>query len=84
MQLNKVLRTEDLFKIESLLSEEGYGDCGLEIVIRVRSKEILDRVNEEFYYSNNKEGTPPDVDDVNVLIGGTRFKYVVDEEKDAE
>ena len=80
MQLNKVLKLDDLAKIYGALDEEGYGDSGLEIVIRVRSKEILSKVNEEFYYENSKEGEPPEVDEVNVQIGGINFKYIVKEE----
>lgn len=84
MQLNKVLKLEDLFKIQALLEDEGYGNCGLEVVIKVRNREIFEKVNEEYYYSNNKEGTPPDVDNINVKIGNINFKYVVDDEEAQE
>lgn len=82
MRLNKVLKLEDLAKIYAAIDEEGYGDSGLEIILRVRSKEILDKVNEQFYYEDRKEGTPPDTDEVIVTIGGTTFKYVVDDVSD--
>ena len=45
--------------------------------MEVRSDEVLKKVNEEFYYNGNKEGVPPEVDEVDVCIGNVHFKYVV-------
>lgn len=82
MRLNKVLKLDDLARIYAAIDDEGYGDCGLEIILRVRNKEILNKVNEQFYYEDRKEGTPPDTDEVIVTIGGMTFKYIVDDATD--
>lgn len=79
MPIGNVLTLEDLSKIEAFLEEEGYADMGLEIVIPVREP-VFKKVNEEMYYMNNSEGVPPDVDEIEVRIGGVNFKYVVRED----
>jgi len=79
MSVNGLLGSNDLEKIAGLLEENGYGDSNLTITINVRSKDILSRINDDFFYRNNVEGTPPEVDEVNVDVGGVHFKYVVDE-----
>ena len=80
MAIGTVLKSDDLEKIAALLSDNGYKDSNITIVINARTKDILDRVNEDFFYRNNQEGTPPDVNEVNVDINGIHFKYVVEED----
>jgi hypothetical protein len=80
MLLNKVPKIDDLAKIQEAIFDAGYADYGIEVVINVRSHEILEKVNEEFFYSSGNSGNPQDVDVVNVDIGGLNFKYVVKEE----
>ena len=60
------------------MEDEGYGDIDLDITVGLK-KSSFDRVNEEFYYMNNKEGTPPDVEEIEVTIGHVNFKYVLRE-----
>ena len=79
MPVGNILTMDDLLKIQALLSEEGYGECRLKITIPVRNTQTLARVNEEFYYKNNKEGTPPDVEVVDVNVGNINFEYIVEE-----
>ena len=80
MAIGTVLKSDDLEKIAALLSDNGYKDSNITIVINARTKDILDRVNEDLFYRNNQEGTPPDVNEVNVDINGIHFKYVVEED----
>ena len=79
MPVANILTIDDLFKIQALLEDEGYGDVDLDITMGLK-KPSFDRVNEQFYYMNNKEGTPPDVEEVAVNIGNVHFKYVVKED----
>lgn len=79
MPVNGVLTISDLEKIASMLNDEGFGESNLTVIIKVRNKDILSRINDDFFYRNNAEGTPPDVDEVNVAMGGVNFKYVVEE-----
>ena len=79
MQLNRVLKIDDLYKIQAAIAEAGYNDDVLEIVMTVRTKDILKRINEELYYIGNKDGVPPEVDEISVKIGNIDFKYVLDE-----
>ena len=80
MSVNGVLTASDLEKIAALLEENGYGSSNLTVVVGVRSKDVLSRINDDYFYRNNAEGTPPDVDEVNVDMGNVHFKYVVEEE----
>ena len=79
MPINGMLNAEDLEKISELLEDNGYGQSNVIVVIPVQSKSILSRINDDFFYRNNEEGTPPDVDEVNVKVGNVRFKYMVEE-----
>ena len=79
MPISGMLNAEDLEKISELLEDNGYGQSNIIVVIPVQSKAILSRINDDFFYRNNEEGTPPDVDEVNVKAGNVRFKYIVEE-----
>ncbi len=78
MAVNKVLTLLDISNIANFFAENGYG--GLEVVVKVETQEMLDKVNEQFFYSNNQEGSPESVPVVNVNVGDTHFKYVVNED----
>ena len=80
MSVSGILTADDLEKIAGLLEENGYIDKNITVVINVKNKETLSRINDDFYYRNNQEGVPPDVDEVNVTVSNTRFKYVVEEQ----
>lgn len=80
MSVNGLLTESDLKKIAELLEENGYGEHDIQIVINVKSPGILSRINDDFFYRNNQEGTPPDVDEVNVTVGNTKFKYIAKED----
>ena len=79
MQLDRVLKVEDLVKIHAAMNEAGYGEDSFEIILKVRSQEVLNKINEEFYYNGTKEGTPPEAEEVAVDVGNIKFKYVVEE-----
>ncbi len=79
MPVGSVLSFDDILKISEALKE--YEDSNLTITIGVRSKDILDRINDDYFYRNNETGTPPEVDEVEVSVGKFHFKYVVDDGK---
>ncbi len=79
MAIGNIITIDDLNKITDLLIENNYGAYGITISIPVRSKEILSRINDDFYYRNNGEGTPPDVEEINVEISGIKFRYYINE-----
>ena len=80
MPVNGLLNSNDLEKIASILEENGYGNSNITVVINVRTKGVLSRINEDFFYRNNVDGTPPDVDEVNVDVGEIHFKYIANED----
>lgn len=79
MAIGSVLTFEDLQKIAEFIGDNGYSDK-VTIVVPVRNKETLARINDDFFYRNNNEGTPPDVDEIKVTVGGVNFKYVIEKE----
>lgn len=81
MQLDRILRLNDLFTIQEAIVDAGYGEDKLEITLKVRAVPILQQINVDLFYKENNEGEPPEeVDEVNVNIGNVHFKYVLDED----
>ena len=89
MPTNKILKGEDLSEIASWLIENGYSDANLKIVIRVKDKQTLKNINDDYFYrfdhyplnegEKNNENTNRDAEEIVVNIGGIDFQYVVDE-----
>lgn len=83
--MHGILKLEDLYALQTAISDAGYGEDDFEIVMRVRNRAVLEKVNEEFYYQEgnaNKDeaaAPPDDVDEVNVRIANVNFKYIVNE-----
>ena len=85
MSVKKILRGEDLSEIASWLIENGYSDANLKILIRVKDKQMLQNINDDYFYrfAHNDDTTDKnanrDADQIDVNIGGIDFQYVVDE-----
>lgn len=74
--MKTVLTTEDLFKIHSLLEENGYGEIPLSIVNKILTKDRLKKINEHIRISNNdKSENNQDFDQINVQVGNIEFQY---------
>lgn len=72
-----MLKIDDLYNIAAAIDDAGYGGAPIEILIHVPSKDIMEKVNEEYFYANNGDGTPPDVDTVEVSVGDVKFRYII-------
>ena len=46
--MNNLLKQEDILKIAAFLSNNGY--AGLEVINYVDTQEILNKINEDFFY----------------------------------
>lgn len=89
MPVNKILKGEDLSEIASWLIENGYSDAGLKIVIKVKDKQTLKNINDDYFYrfahyplnenNENNDNAERDAEEIDVNIGGIDFQYVVDE-----
>lgn len=89
MSMKKILKGEDLSEIASWLIENGYSDANLKILIKVKDKQMLKNINDDYFYrfahykledgDENKENTNRDADQIDVNIGGIDFQYIVDE-----
>lgn len=70
-------KIDDLINMSEILNNE-FGktiDLSLfEIIINVDDNTIK-KINEDLYYRYNSDGSPEDVDEVNVRSNGIRFKY---------
>ena len=80
MSVKGIYTEADLSKMAQILEENGFNSPSITVVINVKSKEVLSRINDDYFYRNNPEGNPPEVDEVNVEIGNIRFKYVVEQD----
>lgn len=76
---NKALKYDDAIKIARFLVENKYDKYGLTILSEFPSKDILNKVNEEFFYRVNKDTDekPIQCEEVNVSIEGINFKYIL-------
>lgn len=55
----------------------------MEIVFKVKSLDVLKKINEDFFYRLNTEGEiDNDITSITLNINGLTFKYVVDDTGD--
>ena len=74
------LKLEDLIKISTIVGEE-YPESEFTVIMKVPNKATLDRINEDYYYRQNKEGEPESVDRVDIELGKLHFIYAIEGEK---
>ena len=76
----RILGFEDLAKIANAIYDLGYSEDCLTVNIPVPNKMLLDRINEEYHYRFGMEGeADTSVDEVNITIGPTSFKYYIED-----
>ena len=84
MSVKKILTSEDLNAIADYLTENGYNEAGLKILIRVNDKQTLQNISDDYFYrfaANDENAVrKEDVNEVNVNIGDIEFSYVVRED----
>lgn len=78
---NKILTLDDIIKLSSLMHHNGFSGENITVSIGVKTLELLNKINEEIFYKNNKKNTennaPQKVDEIVVNINGITFKYVL-------
>jgi hypothetical protein len=75
--MKTILDLEDLYTIQNLLEENGYGEIPLKIQIDVLTKERLKQVNDTLFLqsADNTEKTDDDFEQINVNIANIEFQY---------
>lgn len=75
--MKTILNLEDLYTIQNLLEENGYGEIPLKIQIDVLTKERLKQVNDTLFMqsADNTEKTDDDFEQINVNIANIEFQY---------
>ena len=84
MDKKKILKTEDLLKLSSVIHNNmipEYDMSNMTIILTV-DEDTLKRVNEDIFYTNNNNTmeTPVDVDEIVINVNGIHFKYTLLEE----
>jgi hypothetical protein len=79
--MKTLLTLEDLYTIQGVLDENGYGDIPLKIQIDILTKERLKQINDSLYAHNtdNQEKVEDDFEQINVKIGNVEFQYKLNE-----
>lgn len=79
--MNKIPKGDILIRIADLLKSEFEKEIDFSIMeIRFNvGKNMIQKVNEDFYYRYNNEGEPEPADEVAVTTNGITFKYVGEE-----
>lgn len=77
-----VLKYDDLIKLSNAITELGYDHSNITVNIGIRTKERLNRLNDDFFYRSNlpEEQRIKDVSEININIGGITYHYYVIEE----
>jgi hypothetical protein len=82
--MKKILLYKDLANIAFFLKENRLNEDGnLTVTIKVKDKDTLNKINEEFYYryaNGDKSTKPKYCDELNIQIDGVDFKYYVEAE----
>lgn len=75
--MKTIFTIEDLYTIQGLLDNNGYGEIPMKIQIDVLTRERLKQINETFFSQNpDKEGKiDDDFDQINVMVGNIIFQY---------
>jgi hypothetical protein len=79
--MKTLLTLEDLYNIQNILDNNGYGEIPLKIQIDILTKERLKQINNSLYVHNtdNKEKVEDDFEQINVKIGNIEFQYKLNE-----
>lgn len=83
----KILKQNDLQEIASFLIEKGYDQSDITILIDVKTKQMLNRISDDYFYRNavdKSEEPPTDNEEININIGEVKFKYVYSEKEVSE
>lgn len=76
-----VVKLDELIKLSTILKENDFSNKNLEIIVNVKSSELLNKINEEIYFKNKTDNSPPltHVDEIILNMNGIKFKYIVGE-----
>jgi hypothetical protein len=78
------LTHKDLLKITGFLYDNDYIDCGITIETEIATKEMLDKINEDFFYRYVKQEDndlkPEYGDVVTINMNGVKFRYKLSED----
>jgi hypothetical protein len=79
--MKTLLTLEDLYNIQNILDNNGYGEIPLKIQMDILTKERLKQINDSLYAHNtdNKEKVEDDFEQINVKIGNIEFQYKLNE-----
>jgi hypothetical protein len=79
--MKTLLTLEDLYNIQNILDNNGYGEIPLKIEMDILTKERLKQINDSLYVHNtdNKEKVEDDFEQINVKIGNIEFQYKLNE-----
>lgn len=78
--MNDIVKFSDIIKISKILSENNFSNKGISIVIEVKNKIVLNKINEDIFFRNGGEGKVEEVDEIDINVNGINFKYIVKEE----
>ena len=77
--IGNVLDYQDLMEIAGFLINNKYDESGISIELPLDSEELLNKINEDFFYrqagKGENEKINENVDEVIVNVGGINFRY---------
>lgn len=79
-----VLKYDDLIKLSNSITELGYDHSNITVNIGIRTRERLNRLNDDFFFKSGlpEEQRITDVSEININVGGITYHYyIIDEPK---
>ena len=76
----RILKLEDLIKLSKILTDNGFNNADMEIIVNISTNTLLNKINEDLYSRNNssdKDSIVENVDEINLCLNNINFKYVL-------
>lgn len=73
--MRKFLTLSELNDLNEIIVNSSFNDTEMSITFHVPTQEILDKLNETFFYTNNKEGNPEKAKEINLTFGNDNVTY---------
>ena len=76
----RILKLEDLIKLSKILTDNGFDNADMEIIVNIATNTLLNKINEDLYSRNNssdKDSIVENVDEINLCLNNINFKYVL-------
>lgn len=77
MSINNIPTINELNSLYNVFMEAKFPVDNIEVVIKVPTSDLLNRINSDFYYRNGGEGEIDYTEEINVNVNNLKVKYTL-------